>query len=138
MSIVPSFAGDWPMTLQLPPDASAPGYARGLVRRHAGHLSADLVADAMLIVSELVANAVLHGRPEIQLHVRPVAGGIALGVQDAGEALPLTPPAPDIEPEGPHGRGLRIVDALATTWGVQPTSPGKIVGFELRDPTDQG
>ena len=128
---IPRSPRDWPTTLQLPPDASAPRCARRYVQRQANELPDDLVADAMLIVSELVANAVMHGRPEIWLHVRSTPSGIALGVQDAGEALPPTTVPLDGLPDGLHGRGLRIVAALASTWGVQPTSEGKLVWFEL-------
>lgn len=128
---IPRSARDWPTTLQLPPDASAPGFARRLVQRQATDLPEDLVADAMLIVSELVANAVMHGRPEIWLHVRSTPSGIAFGVQDAGEALPPTTAPLDGQSDGLHGRGLRIVAALASIWGVQPTSEGKIVWFEM-------
>ncbi|MFC8100610.1 ATP-binding protein [Streptomyces sp. NPDC057363] len=98
---------------------------------------------AVLVVGELAANAVTHGRVPgrdflltMTLVPRPPDGHRVLRVEVAdcrGERLPLVvrEPCPDEE----QGRGLLLVSALACRWGVAPRSPsGKSVWAELRCP----
>ncbi len=122
------------VVIALPADASAASIARQFVEDNRDHIRPDLVEDAQLLVTEVVTNAVLHGRGEITLMVRVDAPRIGVAVADSGEDLPVksrgTP-----SPSQPSGRGLMIVDALASVWGVTPNpdpSPGKIVWFELQ------
>lgn len=115
--------------IYLPADAQAPAIARRQVSDHAVELPGAVVDDAMLLVSELVTNAVRHGEPHIVLRLRPHPPGIGVSVQDGGQELPELPDEPD--ESRPGGRGLRIVDTLATEWGIEPASPGKVVWFEL-------
>lgn len=82
----------------------------------------------MLLTSELVANAVVHGVPPLELTAFAVDGGVRVEVADAGEAA-LVVRAPDLD--GVGGRGLYLVDALATRWGSIEREPGKVVWFEL-------
>jgi anti-sigma regulatory factor (Ser/Thr protein kinase) len=120
-------------TLQLPHDARAAGIARRFVEEHSEHLPSELIEDAQLLVSEIVGNAVRHGRPDITLRVRTHPPGIGVAVIDTGDGLPEVPGGPP-PPTQPSGRGLLIVDALATEWGVSPKEPppGKVVWFDLR------
>ncbi|MBV9592331.1 MAG: ATP-binding protein [Actinobacteria bacterium] len=119
--------------MPLPPGSDAPALARDYLSRRGAHLPSDLLDDALVIVSELVTNAVRHGRPEIVLSVREEPPGIGVAVQDSGPELPQWPVHPPAD-DDPHGRGLLIVDALASRWGVEPNpgGPGKTVWFELR------
>lgn len=78
---------------------------------------APLAEDAALIVTELVANAVAHGRgPSIRLTVTfPEQKLVRLAVTDNNHGKPqVTAPGPDDE----SGRGLQIVAALSRRWGV--------------------
>jgi hypothetical protein len=68
----------------LPADAAAPAIARAVLVEHAGSLPAGLIEDALLLVSELVTNAVQHGQPEILLSIRRRPPGIGVSVQDRG------------------------------------------------------
>jgi hypothetical protein len=82
-------------------------------------------------VSGLVTNALVHGRPTMELRASRVGSGRRVEVLDgAGERRPrrrsLRPSADD-----PRGRGLTIVSALATRWGTAPSPGGKTVWFEL-------
>jgi anti-sigma regulatory factor (Ser/Thr protein kinase) len=82
-----------------------------------------------LLVTELVTNAVLHARTDVDLVARRSGPGLRVEVHDGDH----TPPVPrPYSPMSPGGRGLRIVDALAERWGVEPTAGGKYVWFELR------
>ncbi len=97
---------------------------------------------AALLVAELAANSVKHGRVPGRdfllalLLTRPEAGPATLRVEVAdcrSERLPC--PAPVTPPDAweEHGRGLLIVESLAERWGFQPRSPvGKTVWAEIR------
>ena len=119
----------------LPPDVSAAAIARQFVEDNRDHIRADLIEDAQLLVSEIVTNAVRYGRPDITLEVSVDPPAIGIAVHDHGADLPASPPASPT-PSQPSGRGLLIVDALASAWGVTPSSdaaPGKVVWFEIRE-----
>lgn len=88
----------------------------------------------VLIVAELSANAVLHGRVPgrdfaLRLVHEPAAALVRVEVSDTHPALPvrLVPPA-----DADGGRGLLLVGALASRWGVtERTGPGKTVWAEV-------
>jgi two-component sensor histidine kinase len=72
--------------------------------------------DALLLcVSELVTNAVEHGEPPVVLRVGDADSGILLEVLDSGGG---SPEQQDPGPESPRGRGLLLVDRLASHWGI--------------------
>ncbi|RVX39128.1 histidine kinase-like protein [Nonomuraea polychroma] len=84
------------------------------------------VDDVLLVVSELVTNAILHsasgepgGRYALQLEVNPPAHSVGVTCIDMGPAL-----APAVRQEGEGGRGLTIVKKLAATYEMraEPTS----------------
>lgn len=89
---------------------------------------------AALVVAELAANAVQHGRvPGRDFEVRLTLDGdvLRIAVSDArGERLPVLAEAAE---DGESGRGLHLVAALTTAWGTEPRPPsGKTVWAELR------
>ncbi len=88
----------------------------------------DAVDDVVLVVSELVGNAVLHAAAatDHELHVKweVEPDAVVIRVVDGTAEMPMTPPA---EPDAPSGRGLAIVAALARDWGVQCDEHGKQV-----------
>ena len=84
--------------------------------------------DLMLLVSELVTNAVRHARSdrfEVRLEVRPEL--LRLEVHDEGEGF-----SPRLAPSGDAGGGfgLHIVDRLADRWGVE-RDEGGVIWLEL-------
>jgi anti-sigma regulatory factor (Ser/Thr protein kinase) len=115
---------------RLPFTSRAPGVAREQVREFAQRLAPATLDDAVLMVSELVTNAVLHGRPEVTLHASLSADCLSVAVGDRGND-PITPQLPTAEDE--HGRGLSMVNALAAHWGVtqRDGGTGKHVWFDL-------
>ena len=125
------------VVLQLNKDLDAPATARRFVADEASRLPANVVSDAELLVSELVTNAVVHGRSAITLRVNVDPPGIGIAVHDRGEDTIEVPPDPP-DPGTPGGRGLQIVRALATAWGVTPSDPppGKTVWFRLEPGLD--
>ncbi|SDJ30718.1 Histidine kinase-like ATPase domain-containing protein [Frankineae bacterium MT45] len=120
-----------PVTISLPQTSDAPAVARAFVATHVARLAPSLVDDAELLVSELVTNALVHGRPAITVQIAASETGLTLSVSDAGDPIPQSRAA--AHPGLPNGRGLLIVDSVAADWGVIPAVPlpGKTVWFEL-------
>lgn len=87
------------------------------------------VDTAMLLVSELVSNAVRHGSPPYALVITVGEDEVELSVEDADGSLPQ-PREPTALAE--DGRGLMLVGALADRWGIRPLLTGKAVWFTLR------
>lgn len=103
----------------------------------------DLVDTALLLVSELVANAVRYGEEPITLDVVPDDDEVTIGVSDGGDELPtLTAVGPPLVVSGDElagreaigGRGLRLIATLADAWDVEKRMVGKRVWFALRSP----
>jgi anti-sigma regulatory factor (Ser/Thr protein kinase) len=117
--------------IQLEPSGSAPAQARRLVRRVlADMVSDDLTDTAELLVSELVTNAITHGTGMVTLSIDCAKDELSVTVSDDD------PKQPEIQPErlmALGGRGLRMIDSLASEWGVTPRTdgPGKDVWFRL-------
>jgi serine phosphatase RsbU (regulator of sigma subunit) len=110
------------------PDA-APRARRYVAEVLAGAAPAAVVGNAELVVTELVTNAVLHGRAPIVVRIAPTGSGARIEVEDGGRDLPMAPP---LNFHSMTGRGLALVTAIATAWGVEPASGGrKIVWAEL-------
>lgn len=123
-----------PAELLLPASTQAPAAARAFLRRSGCPEHAlDLLDDALLLVSELVTNSVLHGGPPIVLQVECDSEALRVRVRDGSPALPR-PRVAGVDAEG--GRGMTLVDLLTDTWGVEPVvddhGPGKAVWFQLR------
>ncbi|MFR9800521.1 ATP-binding protein [Streptomyces sp. MS06] len=99
--------------------------------------ASDASCAVALVVAELAANAVRHGRVPgrdfgLRLALDTAAGLVRVEVADA--AGTRRPPAtlPGSAPEGESGRGLLLVDALAARWGSAPRHPvGKTVWAEI-------
>ncbi|MFF5706224.1 ATP-binding protein [Streptomyces sp. NPDC012794] len=91
-----------------------------------------LSADAGLLVAELASNAVTHGRVigrDFELRMTLLEGVLRLEVSD-----PRRERRPAVRPQAGQaesGYGLRIVEALATDWGVMDRIIGKTVWAEL-------
>jgi anti-sigma regulatory factor (Ser/Thr protein kinase) len=117
--------------LTLAPSRRAPACARRAVRAFAiGSVSAETADTAELLASELVTNAVVHGRGAVTVLMEYDADGLGVTVCDDEPALPVLP---DPDPLSLGGRGLHLVAALSDAWGVDPSTggPGKSVWFRL-------
>lgn len=100
-----------------------------VVRRH-WSLSPQLAEHAVLLVSELVGNAVQHaGARVFGLRMLRRRGWIRIEVRDPSRGLPCLMP---VQPMDAGGRGLFLVDKLADRWGVDLLPRGKSTWFEMR------
>ena len=116
---------------QLPSELSAVGEARHWVRDHcAGALDLDARQVLELLVSEVVANAVLHGRGLVRVAVGCEPGEVIVAVDDDS---PEPPQVKSVGLEATGGRGVALVAALSQAWGWQPHPPGKRVWFRLAE-----
>jgi anti-sigma regulatory factor (Ser/Thr protein kinase) len=87
-----------------------------------------LVEPATLLVSELVTNALLHARSEIDVTLVVDHDELRVEVHDASRAVPR---ARRYSPEAATGRGLHMLDCVATDWGVRATASGKAMWFTI-------
>jgi serine phosphatase RsbU (regulator of sigma subunit) len=141
-------------TITLPPAADSPRSARRFVLDilH-GQLDEDTLDSALLLVTELVTNVVVHAGTAATVHVLPYDNGVTIGVRDRHPlrigaawrraALPTDPDAEAADPLADSsasaglgwlredGRGLALVDALSTAWGTEHSGGGKTVWFRL-------
>jgi anti-sigma regulatory factor (Ser/Thr protein kinase) len=88
----------------------------------------DLVIDAALITSELATNALLHAASDVTVTVSLRPDAVRIALADAH------PDDPERQPESatrPGGRGLAIVDAIASRWGTGRVGARKVVWAEL-------
>lgn len=109
-----------------------------VARRRAARTFAEAGLDAretqvlILLVSELVTNALVHGRPPVGLVIDVDDERTRIEVKDAATRVPHVRSAA-VSPLG--GRGLALVDDLATRWGTRVDDGGKTVWLELERST---
>lgn len=91
--------------------------------------SPDTLDAALLIVSELVTNALVHTEGQVRLELSRVGARLRLAVADASPRSPVKPT--NIGWEATGGRGILLVEAVSATWGTVPVSGGKQVWADL-------
>ncbi|MGY6026987.1 ATP-binding SpoIIE family protein phosphatase [Streptomyces spinosirectus] len=114
--------------------ASTRHYVREVLERWG---SEALLDDLQLMLSEVVTNALIHAQSDVDIRMRRHADGVRVEVQDSSPQ----PPIPTVilandamNAEAESGRGLLIVDALATAWGSSPAGRGKTTWIEMTLP----
>lgn len=107
--------------------AGTPRAVRRVVAEHfASHPRLD---DLLLCVSEVVTNAVLHGRAPIRLSAAALSPDrVRVEVSDASTVTPIRSAGGQLSPTG---RGLHLLDAITTRWDVEVGKTGKTVWFEI-------
>ena len=105
------------LDLDIARDPTAPARARQAVGTLKGHLDKDVLADTVLLVSELVSNSVKYGDGTIGLRVRTHANRqVLVEVLDEGDGFERR--FRRVSEYEAGGLGLRLVDRLANDWGV--------------------
>jgi anti-sigma regulatory factor (Ser/Thr protein kinase) len=118
----------------------APSAVRNALRERGAHLPAQMRDDLLLLLTEVVTNAVRHsgaakGEP-IQIAMNENRDCVRVEVTDPGDGF--EPPdrlVPDLTKTG--GLGLVLVDRLSRAWGTRRTSKGSLVWFELAHDRDE-
>ena len=117
--------------IDLPAEPGSPGRARRFVCDALDDVATD-VERAALLVSELVTNAVLHARTELEVVVEVRARLVQVSVRDGSGAKPALR---RYDRFAATGRGLHLLETLADRWGVDVEGDEKRVWFELaREP----
>ena len=112
------------------PEASSAGAARRFLRAELDqlHVGEPPAEATVLLTNELISNAVLHARTDMELRVRTEDDVLRVEVHDGNSRRPSPSPTPA---DATSGRGLHLVESLAERWGVEGTPDGKVVWFEL-------
>lgn len=123
---------------EFPGAASSVGAARSWAREMlTGRAAEEMVSDVVLLLSEVITNSVIHsdsGRgPDglVTVFLAAGAGIVHAEVVDAGSATSL-PVVREVTDDSDGGRGLLLVDLLATTWGIHhDDQAGNAVWFQV-------
>ncbi|PWI20332.1 PAS sensor protein [Streptomyces sp. Act143] len=109
----------------------AVGQARRFTRRtlRSWNVPADAQDAVLLIVSELVTNALVHTDGRVRLDLTLVNHRLRVAVADASPRTPVKPTSIGWEATG--GRGILLVEAMSAAWGTVPVSGGKQVWSEV-------
>lgn len=119
--------------------AAPQSVARDVIRRVLTGMDDEWVEAVVLVADELVGNANQHAAAEgpTGIAVDRYVWGVAVQVSDSGSdvgAIPLDPKLPGLDELG--GRGLFLVDTMASAWAVQLVSSGKsVTAVFLHQPT---
>lgn len=116
--------------LRLQPRVEAPAQARRHLEQTCPHLSPAVRSDAAIVLSEVVTNAVLHARTMITIAIECDEAAVAVAVTDNSSEAPRPRGHGDLD-EG--GRGLLLIEQLATCWGYDASSDGegKVIWFRI-------
>ncbi|MFD5114410.1 ATP-binding protein [Streptomyces sp. NPDC058391] len=120
---------------ELPARAESVGRARKLAYDRLARWGIDDEAceTVVLVVSELVTNAIVHAAGDhVVCEIREGKGHLRIAVEDQGYG----PTGPQMRrtSEGEGGRGLFLIDSMCSGWGAHDTSgygPGRVVWAEL-------
>jgi len=105
------------LSLRIQGGPGAPAEARTALRRFHPDLPPDLMQVVVLLVSELVSNAVRHaGAESVAVRFGVQNNHVRVEVEDDGPGFDPKVPPPEADREG--GWGLRLVDELASRWGA--------------------
>lgn len=115
-----------------PAEPASAGHARRFVDRTLRAWDCIALVDiAMLLVSELVSNAILHAGTSIEVALTLREGRVRAEVRDGSARAPSRKRYSKLSTTG---RGLLLVEELADDWGVDTSGLGKAVWFELAGP----
>ncbi|MFD5538219.1 ATP-binding protein [Streptomyces sp. NPDC127079] len=143
-----SLPDTWSYALRLPHDPRAARVARMTVRAAlSGHGRRESLDTVELLTSELITSAYRHTHGPASLRLTALANGrLRVGVWDSHPRIPApfgAPPFDRVRPapaDAEEGRGLRLVQEYADSWGGWPIGDGgpldrgagKLLWFEMR------
>ena len=120
---------------------AAVGGARTRIAAQLGNVvPAEMLTDIVAVAGELVGNAVTHASPlhggviRLSWRVRYATAGQVVEVRVTDGGGPTEPKIREAGQDATEGRGLAIVDALCSAWGVERDGPEQTVWAELTRP----
>jgi anti-sigma regulatory factor (Ser/Thr protein kinase) len=116
------------LSVDLPPEPSSASRARSLARERLTAYPEDTQETIALLVTELVTNAILHARTPMQLTMEAHPDHVRICVEDGS---PERPEVRHYDPDSVTGRGLALVEQLASSWGIESNPSGKVVWCEV-------
>ncbi|MFE7311741.1 ATP-binding protein [Streptomyces sp. NPDC057555] len=118
-------------TAELPAtSAAARDRVHDLLRAHHPHVDETVVADALLVTSELVTNALRHAGGVTGFAARVTSGRLVVTVEDASTLRPFVPT--DFQDGRIGGYGWSLIRRLATSVAITTTPTGKSIHAALR------
>ena len=132
MGLASSVTGEGSFEVRLPPQPPSVAEARAQVRRLLTENDRDdLVETAVLLVSEVVTNALLHAGTDIDVAATLDDAGLRVEI---GDGSPHLPSRRRYAATAGTGRGLLMLESLVDDWGVTRHSKGKTVWFRISGP----
>jgi anti-sigma regulatory factor (Ser/Thr protein kinase) len=126
------------LRLEVSGEARAVTAARRAVAGLDTYLEADATKAVLLLVSELVTNAILHGGADatsgLSLELKVAPRTVRVEVRDPGDGFPLEPTK---DPDRDGGWGLLLLERLADRWGIE-SAPQHTIWFEIDRPLESG
>ncbi len=118
---------------RLPATPASVLHARRFTRQllSAWEVDHDCATSVELVVSELITNAARHGEDHIEIALSYTGHLLRIEVTDDSHRMPKTSKGSEDGQESTSGRGLRLVEAFATRWGVQSQDLSKVVWAEF-------
>ncbi|WSQ07247.1 SpoIIE family protein phosphatase [Streptomyces sp. NBC_01231] len=109
----------------------AVGHTRRFTRRtlRGWGVPDDALDTALLVVSELVTNALVHTDGRVRLDLTRINHLLRVAVADSSPRTPVKPTSVSWDATG--GRGILLVEAMSAAWGAVPVSGGKQVWSEI-------
>jgi len=122
------------LRMDLPPEQASPAMCRRWLRSNLAGEDQLLRETVVFLCSEVVTNAVLFAGTQMNVEVRLAGGGARVEVCDEN---PVLPAHRGFDTESLSGRGLLMLDSLASSWGAEmlPGGAGKVVWFKVGRPT---
>ena len=116
--------------IALSPIPMSAAVARRFVRSRLDELAVPEppLEDAVLLTSELVTNALLHARTDLEVRLSTSRHRVRVEVHDGDKHRPRASSAPS---DATSGRGLLLVQHVADEWGIDRAVGGKAVWFEM-------
>lgn len=115
--------------LEVSPDAAR--RARRLVEETLEGIAPEVLDKAVLLTNELVTNVVVHASGPMGLEIIRAEDAVQICVSDGAHDNPVVR-HPGLTSDS--GRGMAIVESVASTWGVRHTAAGKVVWFVITAP----
>jgi anti-sigma regulatory factor (Ser/Thr protein kinase) len=121
------------LVFELPAKPAAGYAARHALLAHRGALPSSVRDNVLLLVTELVSNAVRHAQAGadqmVRVELRHRARTVSVAVFDAGSGF--TAEVPRVRPDQTGGWGLFLLDRIADRWAITSTASGTCASFEI-------